>query len=55
MQTKGATLIEGELMQPETLLPACAEVDVVVSAIGNNEVTVPGQKNLIRLFPVGKR
>ncbi|PSB27303.1 aromatic alcohol reductase [Chlorogloea sp. CCALA 695] len=47
MKTKGATLIAGDLMQPETLLPACAGVDVVVSAIGNNEVTVPGQKNLI--------
>ena len=47
MQAKGATLIEGDVMQPETLLLACAKVDVVVSAIGNNEVTVPGQKNLI--------
>ena len=47
MQAKGATLIEGDLMQPETLLLACAGVDVVVSAIGNNEVTVSGQKNLI--------
>lgn len=34
-------------MKPETLLPICAGVDVVVSAVGNNEATVPGQKNLI--------
>lgn len=47
MKVKGATIVEGNMMQPETLLPACAGVDVVVSAIGNNEVTVPGQKNLI--------
>ena len=47
MKAKGATLIEGDVMQPETLLSACAGVDVVVSVIGNSEVTVPGQKNLI--------
>lgn len=47
MKAKGATIVLGDVMQPETLLPACAGVDVVVSAIGNNEVTVPGQKNLI--------
>lgn len=47
MKAKGATIVEGDMMQPETLLPAYAGVDVVVSAIGNNEVTVPGQKNLI--------
>ncbi|GAX39445.1 hypothetical protein NIES4075_04010 [Tolypothrix sp. NIES-4075] len=47
MKAKGATIVEGDVMQPETLLPACAGVDVVVSAIGNSEVTVPGQKNLI--------
>ena len=47
MQAKGATIVEGNLMQPETLLPLCAGVDVVVSAVGNNEVTVPGQKHLI--------
>ena len=47
MKAKGATIVEGDVMQPETLLPACTGVDVVVSAIGNNEVTVPGQKNLI--------
>ena len=41
---KGARIIEGELMKPETLLLACAEVDVIVSAVGNNEVTVLGQK-----------
>ncbi len=47
MKAKGAIIVEGDVMQPETLLPACAGVDVVVSAIGNSEVTVPGQKNLI--------
>lgn len=47
MKAKGATIVEGDVMQPETLLPSCAGVDVVVSAIGNSDVTVPGQKNLI--------
>ena len=47
MKAKGAAIALGDVMQPETLLPACAGVDVVVSAIGNSEVTVPGQKNLI--------
>jgi nucleoside-diphosphate-sugar epimerase len=47
MKAKGATIVEGDVMKLETLLPACAGVDVVVSAIGNSEVTVPGQKNLI--------
>jgi len=47
MKAKGARIIEADLMKPETLLLACAEVDVIVSAVGNNEVTVLGQKNLI--------
>ena len=47
MKAKGATIVEGDLMKPETLLPICEGVDVVVSAVGNNEVTVPGQKHLI--------
>ncbi|MDZ8031225.1 MULTISPECIES: aromatic alcohol reductase [unclassified Nostoc] len=47
MQAKGVTIAEGDLMKPETLLSVCDGVDVVVSAIGNNDVTVPGQKNLI--------
>ncbi len=47
MRDLGATIVSGDLMQPETLLPACAGVDVVVSAVGNSEATVPGQKNLI--------
>jgi nucleoside-diphosphate-sugar epimerase len=46
-KAKGARLIEADLMKPETLLLACAEVDVIVSAVGNNEVSVLGQKNLI--------
>ncbi|MEH2205296.1 MAG: aromatic alcohol reductase [Nostoc sp.] len=47
MQAKSVTIVEGDLMKPETLLSVCDGVDVVVSAIGNNDVTVPGQKNLI--------
>jgi nucleoside-diphosphate-sugar epimerase len=47
MKAKSAGIIEGDLMKPETLLRTCAEVDVIVSVVGNNEVTVPGQKNLI--------
>lgn len=34
-------------MKPDTLLPICEGVDVIVSAVGNNNVTVPGQKNAI--------
>ena len=47
MKAKGAAIVEGDLIKPETLLLACAEVDVIVSAVGNNEVNVLGQKNLI--------
>ena len=47
MKAKGAAIVEGNLMQPATLLLVCEGVDVVVSAVGNNDVTVPGQKNLI--------
>jgi uncharacterized protein YbjT (DUF2867 family) len=47
MQAKGVMIVEGDLMKPETLLSVCDGVDVVVSAVGNNDVTVPGQKNLI--------
>ena len=45
MRAKSAGLVEGDLMKGETLRRACAEVDVIVSAVGNNEVTVLGQKN----------
>ena len=47
MKAKGAIVVEGDLMKPDTLLSACEGVDVVVSAVGNNQVTVPGQKNVI--------
>ncbi len=47
MKAQGATIVEGDLMKPETLLAICQGVDVVISSVGNNEVTVPGQKNLI--------
>ena len=47
MKAKSAGIVEGDLMKPETLRRACPEVDVIVSAVGNNDVTVLGQKNLI--------
>ncbi len=47
MKARGVTIVEGDLMNPETLLQVCEGVDVVVSAVGNNQETVPGQKNLI--------
>ena len=34
-------------MKPETLRRTCAEVDVIVSAVCKNKVTVPAPKNLI--------
>jgi uncharacterized protein YbjT (DUF2867 family) len=46
-KAKGAGIVEGDLMKAETLRLVCAEVDVIVLAVGNNEVTVLGQKNLI--------
>lgn len=47
MKAKGAIMVEGDLMKPDTLLPIIEGIDVVVSAVGNNQVTVPGQKNAI--------
>jgi nucleoside-diphosphate-sugar epimerase len=47
MKAKSAGIVEGDLMKGETLRGACPEIDVIVSAVGNNEVTVLGQKNLI--------
>ena len=47
MKAKSAGIVQGDLMKGETLRRACAEVDVIVSAVGNNEVTVLGQKKLI--------
>lgn len=47
MRARGATIVEADVMKPQSLLPICEGVDVVVSAVGNNETTVPGQKNLI--------
>ncbi len=47
MKAKSAGIVEGDLMKVETLRRACREVEVIVSAVGNNEVTVLGQKNLI--------
>ena len=42
MKAKSAGIVEGDLMKGETLRRACREVDVIVSAVGNNEVTVLG-------------
>jgi len=47
IKAKSAGIVEGDLMKGETLRRTCAEVDVIVSAVGNNEVTVLGQKKLI--------
>lgn len=47
IKAKGAIIVEGDLMKPDTLLPVFEGVDVVVSAVGNNQVTVSGQKNAI--------
>ena len=47
MKARGATIVEGDVLQPETLLQACAGADVVVSAIANNKAAVLAQKNLI--------
>ena len=47
LKDKGAIIVEGDLMQPDTLLAICKGIDVVVSAVGNSKVTVPGQKNAI--------
>ena len=44
MKANCAGIVEGDLMKGETLRRACAEVDVIVSAVGNKEVTVLGQK-----------
>ena len=47
MKAKGATIVEADLMKPETLGAVCKGVEVIVSAVGNDRVTVPGQKNAI--------
>ena len=47
MKANSPGIVEGDLMKGETLRRVCAEVDVIVSAVGNNEVTVLGHKNLI--------
>jgi hypothetical protein len=36
MKAKSAGVVEGDLMKGETLRRACPEVDVIVSAVGNN-------------------
>ena len=47
MKVKNPGIFEGDLMKGETLRRACPEVDVIVSTVGNNEVTVLGHENLI--------
>jgi len=47
MKAKGAGIVECDLMKAETFRRVCQEVDIFVSAVSNNEVTVLGQKNLI--------
>jgi len=44
MKAKGPGIVEGDLIKPETLLRACAEVDVILLAVGNNEVPWLGRK-----------
>ena len=43
LKDKGAIILKGYLMQPNTLLSICEGVDVVVSIVGNSKVTVPEQ------------
>ena len=47
MKVKSAGIVEGDLMKGETLLRICAKVDVIVSAVCKNEVTVLGEKKWI--------
>jgi nucleoside-diphosphate-sugar epimerase len=47
MKAESAGIVEGDLMKGETLRRTCPEIDVIVSAVSNSEVTVLGQKNLI--------
>jgi nucleoside-diphosphate-sugar epimerase len=47
MKAKSAGIVEGDLVKGETLRLACPKVDVIVSAVANNQVTVLVQKNLI--------
>ena len=47
MKAKDPGIVEGDLIKPETLLRIGAKVDVIVSAVCKNEVTVPAPKNLI--------
>ncbi len=47
MKAKSAGIVQGDLMKGETLRRVCAEVDVIVSAVCKNELTVPAPKNLI--------
>jgi len=47
VKANGTGIVEGDLMKAETLRRACPEVDVIVSIVGHNKVTVLGQKNLI--------
>jgi hypothetical protein len=49
LRSHGVTLIEGDLLKPETLQLACQNVEIVVSAVsGDADVIVDGQTNLIQ-------
>lgn len=49
MQAKGATIVEGDLLNPASLPAACESVEAIVSAVsGDEEMTVTGQINLIK-------
>lgn len=51
---KGAIIVEGDLMKPDSLLPVCEGVDVVVSAVGNNQ-TKPYQDKRMRSMQPNNR
>jgi nucleoside-diphosphate-sugar epimerase len=48
LQQRGMTFVEGDLLNPSSLLQACENVDAIVSAVsGDEQLTVTGQLNLI--------
>jgi uncharacterized protein YbjT (DUF2867 family) len=53
LKAKGVNFVEGDLLNPATLLDACEGVEAIVSAVsGNEEMTVTGQINLIEAAAV---
>ena len=48
MEDRGIDLIQADILEPNSLLPACEGVDVIVSAVsGGEDLAVTGQINLI--------